>query len=48
MNGTLPLEMTVEQSTGRMPLVQKTIVTATLEDCYNYQLTRAATLLKAS
>ena len=40
MNGSLPFEGTIEQTTGTMPLATKTIATATLrtvEDQQNFQ-----------
>ena len=42
VNGTLPFERTIEQTTGTMPLVPKTIATAVVEDQLNYKLARAA------
>ena len=39
MNGLLPLERIIEQTTVTMPLAPKTIATATLEDQYNFKFT---------
>ncbi len=45
MNGSLPFEKTIEQTTGTMPLAPKTIATAMQEDQKNFKLMRAAILL---
>ena len=45
LNGLLPIERIIEQTTGTMPLAPNTIAIAILEDQRSYKLTRAAEVL---
>jgi len=46
MNGLIPFQRTVEQTTETMPPSPKTITVATTMTNNDYKLTRAATLLR--